>query len=92
MPFFAISQKYQIIDEKGAPVPFVTIYNAERQNGTVSDDQGFFQLASGQNVILSSVGFLKDTLRLPNCNNICPIVLKQDIRQMEELVTTLYIR
>ncbi|PTB95890.1 hypothetical protein C9994_09770 [Marivirga lumbricoides] len=86
IPFFGISQKYQIIDREGEPVPFVTIYNAENQSGTISDNQGLFELASGQNVILSSIGFLKDTLTLPICDNICTIVLKEDIRQMEELV------
>lgn len=86
IPFLSFSQQYKTVDESGKPVLFVTIYDAEKQTGTISDDEGFFQFSEGRSVILSSVGYLKDTLMLPKCDKVCDIVLREDVRQMEEVV------
>lgn len=86
LPFLGYSQKYKTVDENGEPILFATIYDAKTQMGTISDNKGFFQFSAGTDVILSSVGYIKDTVKLPDCSGVCDIVLRQDVQQMEEVV------
>ncbi|WP_281322551.1 DUF5686 and carboxypeptidase regulatory-like domain-containing protein [Flavobacterium aestivum] len=54
--FFSFAQiKGRISDEKGNPLPYVTIYEENTYNGTTSNEQGYYELNTkklGQHVIV----------------------------------------
>lgn len=86
--FFAKSQSYQAINENGEGIGFITIYDIETQNGVVSDENGLFEYKSGSSVIISSVGYVKDTILLVTNNAERPlqITLTKDVVTLNEVV------
>lgn len=73
------SQLYRITNQNNEPIPFVTVYDPETETGDLTDDSGIFRSEPGKTIILSSLGYLQDTVILKNSPHTSLIILKQDI-------------
>jgi hypothetical protein len=83
--FFSFAQiKGKITDEKGNPLPSVTIYEDNTYNGTTSNDQGFYELNTkklGQHIIVFQfLGFKTQKIAL----DITSFPYNLDVKLVEE--------
>ncbi len=77
-------------DEKGEPLPGVTILVKGSQEGTISDENGKYQLVIVDNnavLIFSFVGFLSREVEVGTKTNI-EISLETDVKALSEVVVT----
>ena len=83
--------KGRVTDEKGNPVPGVTIRVVGGPAGTVSGADGSFELTVPENAILSfqAIGFVKYEVRAADVKQ-WDIVLKEDTRGLNEVVVVGY--
>lgn len=80
-----IAQNYQVVSENGEGVPYANIHEYKEQKGVIADENGRFKYPENKLVILSSVGYLNDTLYLPSTKNTSTLILKKDNSQMDEI-------
>lgn len=79
-------------DEKGAPLPGVSIVVKGMQRGSLSDTEGNFELSipDGEHaIIFSFVGFLSQEIPVGNQSTI-EIVMKDDLKSLQEVVVVGY--
>jgi TonB-linked SusC/RagA family outer membrane protein len=80
-----------VLDENGKPLPFVTVNESGTTNTIVSNQDGKFDIKveEGRNVIFSSVGYQKKTVKVVVGE---PLVVKMvtDLIEMGEVVVTGY--
>jgi hypothetical protein len=81
-----------VIDETGDPIPFVNVYFKNSSEGTITNDQGKFQLYSSNNhttLIISYIGYqtLEHKLSNKNATNL-KFVLKEGEQLQEVVVIT----
>lgn len=85
---FSFAQiKGKITDEKGNPLPSVTIYEDNIYNGTTSNDQGFYELSTKKQgkhtIIFQFLGFKTQKLTL----DIASFPYNLDVKLIEESFT-----
>ena len=74
-----------VVDETGDPIPFVNVYFKNSSEGTITNDQGKFQLYSSNNhgiLIISYIGYQTLEHKLVN-KNYAPIVDAQFILKVK---------
>ncbi len=81
-----------VVDETGDPIPFVNVYFKNSSEGTITNDQGKFQLYSSNNhttLIISYIGYqtLEHKLSNKNATNL-KFVLKEGEQLQEVIVIT----
>ncbi len=81
-----------VVGENGEPIPGVNIFIQNTSNGTISEFDGNYLIsvpAAAQIIVYSYIGYL--TIEEPiNNRNVIDIVLKEDTKQLEEIVVTGY--
>lgn len=80
----------KVTDEKGAPLPGVSIVVKGTKAGTVTDTEGSFQLSvpdAAGTLVFSSVGYTPQEIPLGN-QSIFDISMNPDIRNLEMVVVT----
>jgi hypothetical protein len=94
-PALAIAQKQTVVtgtirDGQGKPVNAASVQVLNRKSGTTSDSLGVFQirLRGGEFVIVNSIGFTADTVKITDTTTYLSIVLQPSIREMEGIVVT----
>lgn len=81
-----------ILDEKGLPLPGVSIRVKGTNLGTVSDAEGKFNIDQiGKKAVLqfSSIGFLSQEIAVEN-QSFMTVVLKEDVKKLDEVVVIGY--
>lgn len=83
--------KGKVVDEKGEGLPGVNILIKGTQQGTISDENGYFQLnvQEGATLIFSFVGYITQELPVTNSTNL-QVVLKSDSKALEEVIVVGY--
>ncbi len=78
-----------IKDEKGTPLPGVTVKEKNTQNGAMTTGEGTYQLSVQPNatLVLSFVGYLSREVPVGNQSTI-DVVLKEDKTNLNEVVVT----
>lgn len=79
----------RVLDDKEQPVPFVSIQIEGDKNGTVTNEQGYFNLAikgfvNGM-LIVSSLGYKTSYQKIIKDNQKLKIILKADATQLNEV-------
>lgn len=72
-----------VVDEQNKPIPYVNIWVENKEKGTTTDENGFFELNCSQteNLIISAIGFEKKITPFSE-----RITLKKAIYTLEEVV------
>lgn len=81
-----------VVGENGEPIPGVNIFIKNTSNGTISEFDGNYLIsvpADAQLIVYSYIGYL--TIEEPiNNRTVIDVVLKEDTKQLEEIVVTGY--
>jgi TonB-dependent SusC/RagA subfamily outer membrane receptor len=79
----------RVTDNQGNPVPAATIQVAGSSTGTTADAEGHFTISAtpGQVLDVSSIGFIKKEVKVPETGSI-DIVLLQNTNTLNEMVVT----
>ncbi len=72
------SQLYRVMNQQNEPIPSVVVYDPETHTGDLTDEAGLFRSVPGKEMIFSSLGYLQDTIKLPNNPHTSLIILKAD--------------
>lgn len=82
--------KGKVTDDHGNPLPAATIQIAGTTQGTTADAQGNFEIAAspGQELEISSIGYIKLALKVPEGNKALNISLKANTNVLNETVVT----
>lgn len=72
------SQLYRVTNQSNEPIPFVTVYDIENEIGDLTDESGLFRAGVGKTVIVSSLGYIQDTVELQDSQHTSLIILKTD--------------
>lgn len=82
----------RITDSKGSPIPVATVQVAGTTHGTTADANGNFELTAntGQELKITSIGYLTQTIKVPEGNNPLDIVLKPNTNMLNETVVTAF--
>lgn len=78
-------------DVNGAPVVKASVTNKHKKTGTVTDENGFYRLLSlapGDTLVFSFAGY--ETIEVPYNGPELNITLKEDIRQLQDVVVIGY--
>lgn len=80
----------RITDDHGNPLPATTVQIAGTTKGTTTDANGKFEInaARGQELEISSIGFISQTIRVSDENTALNIVLKANTNMLNETVVT----
>ncbi len=83
--------KGRILDEKGEPIPSVTVREKGTNRGTISDENGRYNLyvTIGDSVEFSHVGYQTHALK-PNANEILDVVMIGELGTMNEIIVVGY--
>lgn len=84
-----VQVKGTVTDQKGAPLPGVTVHEKGTNNGTVTDAEGHFTLrVASANAVLAFrfVGYIAQEQKAGNGN--IQIQLAQDVRSLDDVVVT----
>jgi hypothetical protein len=75
-----------VTDQNNNPLSYVHVINSHKGNATITDEEGIFSLVVKRNdrVILSSVGYKKDTILIPD--SIDNYVIFIDIRMKTDTI------
>src|ERR1700754_3514594 len=94
-PALAIAQKQTQVtgivrDGQGKAINAASIQLLNRKSGTTSDSLGVFRirLRGGESIIINSIGFRADTVRISDTTTYLSIVLQPSIRELEGIVVT----
>jgi len=85
----------KVLDEKGNPVPLVSVSVKGTKNGVTTSADGSFQLSVGPNtkrLVISSVGYTAQEIALGSSTTLPDIVLKVNLGEIGEVVVTGYSR
>ncbi|HVI47949.1 MAG TPA: SusC/RagA family TonB-linked outer membrane protein [Chitinophaga sp.] len=76
-------------DEKGTPLPGVTVKEKGTANGTMSTGDGTFKVSVAPNatLVLSYIGFLNQEVAVNGQSNLT-VILKEDNKNLNEVVVT----
>jgi TonB-linked SusC/RagA family outer membrane protein len=88
----AVSGK--VLDEKGNPIPLVSVFAKGTRNGVTTSTDGSFQLKIGPNtkkLVISSIGYLGQEITIGSSADLT-IVLKLNLGEIGEVVVTGYSR
>jgi len=91
LPMLVISGT--IADEKGAPLPGVTITEKGTGNSAASDNDGKFQVKIAGNsavLVFSTVGFAQQEIKVNNSTSSLSVVLKAAAKALEDVVVVGY--
>ncbi|QRR04060.1 SusC/RagA family TonB-linked outer membrane protein [Dyadobacter sandarakinus] len=80
----------RVLDEKGQPLPGVSIVLKESKAGTASNTEGAFQLTvpdNGGTLVFSYVGYTPREVAL-NAQSVYDVTLQPDVRNLEMVVVT----
>lgn len=80
----------RITDGKGNPVPVATVQVSGTTTGTTADENGRFSLVAspGQELIVSSIGFLQQRVKVPSGGGELQIMLQANANILNETVVT----
>ncbi|SMC57968.1 SusC/RagA family TonB-linked outer membrane protein [Pedobacter nyackensis] len=83
--------KGMVQDDKGNPIPAVTVNVTGTPSTTFTNEKGTFSilLEEGKSLTFSSVGFQKKTIR-PKSGEMITVRLESELNEMEEFVVTGY--
>lgn len=84
----------KVVDDKGNPVPLVSVTAKGTHNGTFTAADGSFQIVVGpavKKLTVSSVGYINQELTLGTSGHL-DILLKQNLTEIGEVVVTGYSR
>lgn len=85
----------KVLDEKGNPVPLVSVSVKGTKNGVTTEADGSFRLSVGPNtkkLVISSVGYTAQEIALGASSDLPNIVLKVNLGEIGEVVVTGYSR
>ena len=91
-PYDNITVKGTVVDETGSPIPGVSVYVKGTTNGTISDIDGNFSLScpSDATLVFSYVGYTTQEIAVSNRPNLGTISLKEDNKELEQVVVIGY--
>lgn len=80
----------KVTDINKIPLPFVTVYSKETRTGVTTNEEGFYEIFSkkGNVLIFSLLGYEGQEIEVTGETNIINVVLKEDIKALEEVVIT----
>lgn len=80
----------KVTDTQGNPVPAATIIVAGTTNGSTADADGHFVITAGtgDSLEITSIGFTRQTVKVPAGNQALNIVLKENANVLNETVVT----
>ncbi|WP_300433968.1 TonB-dependent receptor [Christiangramia sp.] len=81
-----------VTDEKGVPLPGVSVIEENTSNGTVTDFDGNFRLevnSLDSQIVFSSIGFETEKISIP-ADQVINVSLKLDMQQLSEVVVVGY--
>ncbi|MDP4148493.1 MAG: SusC/RagA family TonB-linked outer membrane protein [Bacteroidota bacterium] len=84
----------KVLDEKGNPIPLVSVFVKGTRNGVTTATDGSFQLQVGPNtrrLVISSVGYTTEEVSVGSSANLT-IILKINLGEIGEVVVTGYSR
>ena len=80
----------KVIDEYNEPLPGASIVIKGTSNGTTTDFNGVFELASKENegiIVVSYIGYVKQEIEFSKTNSkLATITLKEDSNTLEEIM------
>ncbi|HCS73648.1 MAG TPA: SusC/RagA family TonB-linked outer membrane protein [Clostridiales bacterium] len=79
--------KGKVLDEKGEPLPGVTITVGGSTKGVITDNEGSYaiEVRSTDELTFSFIGFATQTIKVNN-QTILNVTLKEDVSELEEVV------
>lgn len=94
IPFFCFSNtkiKCKIVDKNNTPIPYVNIFIKNTPIGTISNEDGMFEIKIPQNyldkiVVLSSIGFKTKEIPIHKFQNLTTIQLEIETILLEEVL------
>jgi TonB-linked SusC/RagA family outer membrane protein len=84
----------KVLDEKGNPIPLVSVFAKGTRNGVTTATDGSFQLHVGPNtkkLVISSIGYIGQEINLGGSAGLT-VVLKLNLGEIGEVVVTGYSR
>ena len=96
MYFFSDVQAQKIIaivlDDKGIPIPYATVFNSKTNLGVITNEEGKFKLNAepNDNIIINCLGYQEYISVAEQLQNIGIAVLKEKIFNINEVIITPY--